>query len=260
MRTTKVGGRASDETMGKGPDMKAYASHQEASNPNRDLVIAHLDVARRIALRVARRVPDWISIDDLVAAGMMGLAEAANRYDPSRGEPFVAFAEKRIRGAVLDELRRGDIMPRRVRTKARQVGKAIRLLEQKLGRAPEDEEVAAELDVPVEEYRDNLSQLSHVALVEVTPEIARSDAYSTNDEVSPRAQTERSEMLRLIQDGLKRLGGRDALLLSLYYNEQFTYSEIGDLLEVSESRVCQLHSRALTRLRLEIHEPQEAEA
>ena len=235
--------------------MRAYAQQTKPDSRRDDLIVAHVEVARRIALRVARRVPDWICIDDLIAAGMMGLAEAAHRFDESRGEPFVAFAEKRIRGAVLDELRRGDIMPRRVRTKARQVGRAIRELEQTLGRPPEDEEIAAALEVPVAEYRENLSKLSHVALVEVTPEIARSEAYSTGDESSPRIHAERSEMLRLIEEGLHRLEERDAMILSLYYNEQFTYAEIGSLLEVSESRVCQLHSRALARLRVEIHEP-----
>ncbi len=237
--------------------MKAYAQHSNSGRRRDDLIVTHVDVAKRIALRVARRVPDWISVDDLIAAGMMGLTEAADRYDENRGEPFVAFAEKRIRGAVLDELRRGDIMPRRVRTKARQVGKVIRELEQKLGRAPEDEEIAAVLQVSVEEYRDNLAALSHVSLIEITPEIARSEAYSTKDDSSPRAAAEHSEMLRLIEEALHRLEERDALILSLYYNEQFTYSEIGDLLKVSESRVCQLHARALTRLRVEVHEPTE---
>jgi RNA polymerase sigma factor for flagellar operon FliA len=243
----------------KGQDMKAYVQHQQNDRRRDNLIVAHVDVAKRIALRVARRVPDWICVDDLVAAGMMGLAEAADRFDEQRGEPFVAFAEKRIRGAVLDELRRGDIMPRRVRTKARQVGKAIRQLEQTLGRPPEDEEIAAALDVSVEEYRDNLAALSHVALIEVTPEIARSEEYNGRDECSPHVQAERSEMLRLIEEALHRLEERDALILSLYYNEQFTYSEIGGLLEVSESRVCQLHSRALARLRVEVHEPAEAQ-
>ncbi len=237
--------------------MKAYAQHSNSGRRRDDLIVTHVEVAKRIALRVARRVPDWISVDDLIAAGMMGLTEAADRYDENRGEPFVAFAEKRIRGAVLDELRRGDIMPRRVRTKARQVGKVIRELEQKLGRAPEDEEIAAVLQVSVEEYRDNLAALSHVSLIEITPEIARSEAYSTKDDSSPRAAAEHSEMLRLIEEALHRLEERDALILSLYYNEQFTYSEIGDLLKVSESRVCQLHARALTRLRVEVHEPTE---
>ncbi|MCP4448126.1 MAG: FliA/WhiG family RNA polymerase sigma factor [Myxococcales bacterium] len=241
----------------KGKDMKAYAQHKQNDGRRDSLIVAHVDVAKRIALRVARRVPDWICVDDLIAAGMMGLAEAADRFDEGRGEPFVAFAEKRIRGAVLDELRRGDIMPRRVRTKARQVGKVIRELEQRLGRAPEDEEIAEGLEVSVEEYRDNLAALSHVALIEVTPEIARSEAYNGKDEASPRAQAERSEMLRLIEEALHRLEERDALILSLYYNEQFTYSEIGGLLEVSESRVCQLHSRAIARLRIEVHEPVE---
>ncbi|HEY0252266.1 MAG TPA: sigma-70 family RNA polymerase sigma factor, partial [Kofleriaceae bacterium] len=104
--------------------------HAANSNQNRDrLIREHSDAARRIALRMARRCPDWIAREDIVSAGMLGLIEAAERYDGSRQEPFLAFAEHRIRGAVLDELRRGDIMPRRVRQLARKIAAAIRELE-----------------------------------------------------------------------------------------------------------------------------------
>ncbi len=241
--------------------MKAYARAAHPSLNDRDRLIAeHVDVARRIALRVARRVPDWLSVDDLVGAGMIGLAEAADRYDGSRGEPFIGFAEKRIRGAVLDELRRGDIMPRRVRNTARKVGEAIRGLEQQLGRPPEDEEVAAKLGVGVAEYRDDLAGLTHVAVVELeSPELAP-EAHRSPDEESPEAQTAKVELMRRIQECLHRLPERDALILSLYYNEEFTYTEIGGLLGVSESRVCQLHSRAIARLRVEIETPAGAAA
>ena len=233
--------------------MKSYPAYKRVNDRERDrLIVDHIDVARRIALRVARRVPDWLSIDDLIAAGMIGLAEAADRYDSTRGEPFIAFAEKRIRGAVYDELRRGDIMPRRVRNKARKVGQAIRALEQKLGREPEDAEIAEYLEVSVEDYRDELAMLTHVAIVELeTPEL-QPDAHRTTDEFSPALQAERIELVSQIKEGLKRLSKRDATVLSLYYNEEFTYSEIGDLLGVSESRVCQLHARAISRLRAEI--------
>jgi len=111
--------------------MKAYAVQTKPSDRDRDRLIAdNIEVARRISLRMARRCPDWVSREDIVAAGMLGLAEAADRYDESRAEPFIAFAEKRIRGAVIDELRRGDVMPRRMRRLARQVGDAIQKLEQ----------------------------------------------------------------------------------------------------------------------------------
>jgi len=235
--------------------MKAYARHAAARSDRDRLIADNIDVARRIALRVARRVPDWLGAEDLISAAMVGLAEAAERYDSERGEPFVAFAEKRIRGAVLDELRRGDIMPRRVRTTARKLGQTIQLLEQKLGRAPEDEEVAAEMGVDVEEYRDNLKNLNHVSLVDMDPERGGADQYSAPESTSPLLQTERSEMVQRIREALPRMQKRDATILSLYYNEEFTYAEIGSLLGVSESRICQLHSRALVRLRAEIDNP-----
>jgi RNA polymerase sigma factor for flagellar operon FliA len=228
--------------------MNLYARTRHG-RATRDLLISeHVDIARRIALRVARRTPDWISQDDLVAAAMLGLAEAADRYDTTRGEPFLAFAQTRIRGAVLDELRRGDIMPRRVRQTARRVGKAVRELEQKLGRRPEDEEVAAALNVPVEQYRDELERLTHVAVVELD----RHTEHVTAEGATADVQLERAELIGMVKQGLTRLQERDAQVLSLYHVEELSYAEIGKLLGVSESRVCQLHARALARLRVEI--------
>jgi RNA polymerase sigma factor for flagellar operon FliA len=230
--------------------MRAYA--KAVRDPARERLIAeHLDMGRRIALRVARRAPDWLGQEDLVAAAMVGLAEAAERYDPSRGEPFVAFAEKRIRGAVLDELRRGDLLPRRARWAARRVGEAIRNLEHRLGRAPEDAEVAKALSVPIEEYRDELQQLTQVGFVEL------GEAPDTPGAIggSPADRVERAELIERIHACLHRLGERDALVLSLYYLEEFNYQEIAEVLDVSESRVCQLHGRALARLRAEVDAP-----
>lgn len=235
--------------------MKAYATAAAVSRTERDRLIAdHVEVARRIALRVARRVPDWISTDDLIGAAMVGLAEAADRYDPTRQEPFVAFAERRIRGAVLDELRRGDIMPRRVRMRAREIGDAVARLEQQLGRAPEDEEVAAELGVDLAVYQEDLKVLNHVSLVEM--DLGGEDVrFAQADGASPAAEAERRELLRRVREALPNLQPRDAQLLSLYYVEGMTYAEIAEVFGVSESRVCQLHSRAMARLRAEIDRP-----
>ncbi len=145
--------------------MKAYAAQQSRSPAERDRLISeHVEVARRISLRIARRCPDWIAREDLMGAALLGLTEAANRYDASRNEPFLAFAEKRIRGAVLDELRRGDIMPRRARAMARKIGVIIRDLE-RTGATVTDEAVAQALGVTVEDYRNNLEQLVHAVLV-----------------------------------------------------------------------------------------------
>jgi RNA polymerase sigma factor for flagellar operon FliA len=195
---------------------------------------------------MARRCPDWISREDIVAAGMLGLAEAADRYDETRAEPFIAFAEKRIRGAVIDELRRGDVMPRRMRTLARQVGQVIQRLEQEHGEAT-DEAVAAAMNVTVEEYRDNLEQIVQVSVgaLEDVDDIE----VSNHDDIQPDAQFARRRAQARVRAALAQLDPRDLLLLNLYYQEELTYTDIGEVLEVTRSRVCQLHGRAIARLR-----------
>ena len=228
--------------------MNAY----ESSPPRDRLIAEHLEIAKRIALRMARRCPDWISRDDLVAAGLLGLTEAAERYDGSRNEPFLVFAEKRIRGAVLDELRRGDIMPRRVRQLARKIGATIAELERKHCGPPDDEAIAAALGVSVQEYRENLEQLIHVTVgaLETTDDAL----LPTGADDSPERQSAHLEAMRRIRAALTHLEQRDILILTLYYNEELTFTEIGTVLRVTTSRVCQLHGRAIARLRAEIEQ------
>ena len=231
--------------------MNAYARTMQVPVADRDRLIAdHIGMAQRIARKVARRTPDWISEDDLIGAAMIGLAESAERFDPQRGEPFVAFAETRIRGAVLDELRRGDLMSRRARASARQIGKTLRRLEHALGRSAEDEEIAAALGVTLDVYRADLEMLTHVSVVDIDPH----EATLMDRGDGPAAEAERHELQELLQRGLAQIPERDALVLSLYYIEDCNYAEIGEILKVSESRVCQLHARALTRLRAEVGE------
>jgi RNA polymerase sigma factor for flagellar operon FliA len=238
--------------------MRAYA---RATNPDEErshrLVAEHIEMAKRIALRVSRRAPAWITRDDLVAAGMVGLTEAAKRFDPNHGEPFVAFAERRIRGAILDELRRGDLLPRRLRTMATKITRTMRALEMRLGRVPEDEEVAAALGVTVEVYREELEHLTHVGVDPLPGHDIDHPSARTDESGSPAAQAQRSELVARLQEALGTLPERDALILSLYYVEELSYSEIGEMLGVSESRICQLHGRALGLLkaRLDDDEP-----
>ena len=236
--------------------MRAYVQQARRAPRDRDrLILEHLDIARRISLRVARRCPSWITVDDLVSAGMLGLAEAAERYDDSRQEPFLVFAEKRIRGAVLDELRRGDIMPRRSRQMARKVGAAIADLERRFGDRVTDEQIAEALGVSVAEYRDHLEHLVHVTVgsLEDFEHFPRA-----SEGESPRQASERREVTSRIRTALGTLGQRDVLVLSLYYNEEMTYLEISEVLGVTTSRVCQLHGRAIARLRaaLELVRPE----
>lgn len=238
--------------------MKAYSAQLKRPNKERDALIAsHLDVARRIAARIARRCPAFIAREDLHAAAMLGLTEAAERYDSSREEPFLGFAEKRIRGAILDELRRGDIMPRRTRQLARKIGHMIAQLEKDFARPPIDEEVAEALGVSLEEYKNELEQLVHVQVGSLD---ADNNEGMANSDASPESQASKQEVLRQVRAALPQLDARDVLVLSLYYNEELTYPEIGEVLKVTTSRVCQLHGRAIARLRAEIDSSSKKEA
>jgi len=223
--------------------VQAFGTNKLTSNRDR-LIGEHADAARRIALRMARRCPDWISKDDLVSAGMVGLIEAADRYDGSRQEPFIAFAEHRIRGAILDELRRGDIMPRRVRQMARKINSAIKELE-KHGEPASDERVAGALGVSIADYRGGLSQLIHV---EIAPFDGEELRLAAND-VAPDMQADQRRTLAHIKAALGCLETRDATILGLHYVEELTYQEIADTLKITPSRVCQLLWRAVERLR-----------
>jgi RNA polymerase sigma factor for flagellar operon FliA len=227
--------------------MKAYAQQLRPATRERDKLIAeHVEIARRISLRIARSCPDWISRDDIVAAGMVGLAEAAERYDETRQEPFLSFAEKRIRGAVIDELRRGDVMPRRMRRMARRIGDVVQDLQQRHGEA-KDEQVAEALGVTLEEYKQNLEQIVHVSVGAL--ETDDDSLMPSGDESSPELQLAHLRAKGRVRDALEQLEQRDLLLLNLYYTEELTYTEIGDVMGITRSRVCQLHGRAIARLR-----------
>lgn len=229
--------------------MKAYAAQLSRPSAERDRLISeHVEVARRISMRIARRCPDWIAREDLYGAALLGLTEAANRYDANRNEPFLAFAEKRIRGAVLDELRRGDIMPRRARAMARKIGNIIRELE-RTSTTVTDEAVAKELGVSVEEYRNELEGLVHVTVGAL--DNTEESALATEDG-SPEADAAKRQAMTRVRAALPTLDQRDLLVLSLYYNEELTYSEIGQVLGVTTSRVCQLHGRAIACLKVAI--------
>jgi RNA polymerase sigma factor FliA len=224
------------------PAIANHASHRN------ELIREYTDVARRIALRMARRCPDWIAREDLISAGMVGLIEAADRYDDTRREPFLSFAEHRIRGAILDELRRGDIMPRRVRQLARKVGEAVRQLERD-GEHASEQRVAAAMGVSIDEYRNGLAQLVHVEIGPLDGEESRLVADLGQ---APDVQAAHQESLRRVRDALEHLEQRDITVLGLHYVEELTYQQIAETLGVTPSRVCQLLWRAVARLRIQL--------
>lgn len=216
--------------------------------PRDRLITEHTEIARRIALKMARRCPDWVTREDLVAAGLLGLIEAADRYDDSRKEPFLSFAEHRIRGAVLDELRRGDLLPRRVRQLARKVTTVIREIEA-AGEPANDERVAGALGVSVEHYREGIAHLVHV---EVESLDAKAQQLAACAQSGPDEQASRQELLRRVRAALDHLEARDVTILGLHYIEELTYQEISKTVGVTASRVCQLLWRAVERLRAQL--------
>jgi RNA polymerase sigma factor for flagellar operon FliA len=211
------------------------------------LVTENIHMARRIAAMLARRLPPGLA-DDVQSAALLGLVEAARRFHPGRGDSFPAFAAKRVRGAILDELRRGDMLPRRARQAARRVREAVRALEQSLGRVPRDEEIAAHLGVDVEHYRDKLAGLGSVEMVSLDRVVGGSQEPGAD----PEQNAMRAAVVEKLGRAREQLDPREARILTMYYEEQMTLAEIGRLLGVTESRVCQLHTRALRRLREEM--------
>lgn len=235
--------------------MLAWQSHYAIAMDTRNqwrnqLISQHTEVARRIALKMARRCPDWVAREDLVAAGMLGLTEAADRYDDKRTEPFLSFAEHRIRGAVLDELRRGDMLPRRVRQLARRIANTIRALENS-GESPSDQRIADGIGVPVEQYRNGLSHLVNVGVdpLEHDDHVLVADHRHGPDELAAHRQ-----IVATVRAALDHLESRDVTILGLHYLEDLTYQEIAETLGITPSRVCQLLWRAVERVRAQLGE------
>ena len=214
------------------------------------LVTENVAMARRIGSKMGRRLPSSIA-DDVQSAALLGLVEAANRFHPGRGESFPAFAAKRVRGAVLDELRRGDVLPRRARQTARRVREVVRCLEHQLGRVPSDQEIADKLGVSVEEYQDRIAGLGSVEVVSLD-DLSGGGARAMSED--PAEQAERNRAAAMVDRARETLSEREASVLAMHYEQQMTLAEIGKVLGVTESRVCQLHTRAIKRLRAELQE------
>ena len=206
-----------------------------------------LGLVRRIAHRVARRVPPSVDVADLVSAGSEGLLEAVAAFDPHRGENFEVYAERRIRGAILDELRAADVMTRHGRRRLREIRRAVADLERTLGRSPDEHEVAVRLSISLDEYRRITHELSRA------PALAGGGALDADDVASPCGDPQELCVAAELRDRLARairaLPTRMQEVLALYYQSDCTQAEIGRALGVTESRVCQILREAARRLR-----------
>jgi RNA polymerase sigma factor for flagellar operon FliA len=227
------------------------AVYQQQIDKNQ-LVERHAPLVKRIAHHLMARLPASVLVDDLIQAGMIGLLEAARNFDGSKGASFETFAGIRIRGSMLDEIRKGDWTPRSVHKNSRAITEAISQVEKATGRDARDIDVAERLQVPVQEYHQMLREVNAGKLVGiedlgVSEDVLTTDA--TKGEDSPFENMVQGSFQKALAQAITTLPEREAIVLSLYYDEELNLREIGEVLEVSESRVSQIHSQAMLKLK-----------
>ena len=225
------------------------------------LILHYAPLVKFVAGRVGSGLPAHVEQADLVSYGTFGLIDAITRYQPSREVKFESYAMARIRGAIIDELRSTDWIPRSVRMKARQFERTVAALESRLQRSPTEEEVAAEMDMDVEDVRKFLGQLSLVNVVALDELLTDEDGGSSprlvdtlkdTSALDPQAMAEHGEARQLLARAVEQLPEREKVVVSLYYFEGLTLADIGRVLGVTESRICQLHTKAVLHLRTKL--------
>jgi RNA polymerase sigma factor FliA len=240
-----------------GPDEVWVRYKATGERSDRDLLIVYYaPLVKYVAGRIASGLPQNVDQSDLVSYGMFGLIDAITKFDPERGFKFETYAISRIKSAVLDELRSIDWVPRSVRAKAKSVERAMGKLESELHRSPTDEEIAAELDLSIPQLNTIYNQISSLGMVALDEMLSfgSGDSMSFGDTLAdrregPGGQYERVEMRQLLGQAINRMGDREKIVLTLYYYESLTLAEIGRVLGVTESRVCQIHTKAVLQLR-----------
>jgi RNA polymerase sigma factor for flagellar operon FliA len=234
---------------------KADPSNQDLRNR---LVEIYLPLVKYNGERIWSRLPEGVELDDLVSAGVFGLMDAIDAFDLSRGVKFETYCVPRIRGAMLDELRTMDWVPRLVRSKASKLNEAIKTLETKLGRQPTDTELATQLEITVPELEKMILDANAVGLISLNKKWYETDSYKDVREIDiledkkgedPTRRIQKTDLMRLVTKGLNR---NERLIIILYYYEELTMKEIGATLDLSESRVSQMHSSIVQRLQSQL--------
>ena len=243
--------------------MTGLAMYAENGAPTPDDVVTQYSpLVKRIAYHLMSRLPPSVQADDLIQAGMIGLLEASRNYDATQGASFETYAGIRIRGAMLDEIRKGDWAPRSLHRKMRQVAEAIRVIEGNESRDARDSEVADHLGIGIQEYHQILKDASGHKVFSFEELVAGDETIAggmggANSE--PIDDIERQEFKADLATTIAGLPERERLVMSLYYDEELNLREIGEVLNVSESRVCQIHSQALMRVKSRMSGWREAE-
>jgi RNA polymerase sigma factor for flagellar operon FliA len=242
--------------------------HKTESTAVRDTLISkYLYLVRHVAGKMAMSVPPSVEIDDLVSAGVVGLMDAIGKYDPGRDTKFETYAVARIRGAIVDDLRSLDWVPRSVRRKARMVEDAYNHLENELGRAANDIEISSKLNMSVDEFRSIVEEVVSAGLLSLDDFVGNQDGERTTriidlvcakDGASPSAPIEVEEMKEILAKAIMNLPDKERTVVALYYYEEMTLKEIGRTLGVSESRVSQIHTKAMLRLKGRLRSAQDS--
>ena len=226
------------------------------------LILSYAPLVKYVAGRLGTGLPAHVDECDLVSYGLLGLISAIERFDPGREIKFETFAVTRIKGSIIDELRSLDWVPRSVRSRAREIERGVVELEHKLHRPPTDEEVAGHLGITEEEFQDSLAQISRSSVAALDElwtisssggdTVALIDTLQDPNADDPSLEMSRTEMRDSLTGAIGRLPERERTVVQLYYYEELTLREIGEVLGVSESRVCQLHGQAVSRLRAKL--------
>ena len=222
-------------------------------------IVQYAPLVKRIAYHMMARLPASVQVDDLIQVGMIGLLDAVSNYDDTQGAQFETYAVQRIRGAMLDELRQCDWLPRSARKTLRQIETAMNALEQRECRAPTEREVADELHVSLDGYQQMLldargCQLLHYEDLQTGEEEDFFERHCADDSSEPFAKLQDGRFRAKLIEAIGILPEREKLMMAMYYEEELNLREIGEVLGVSESRVCQLHSQAMARLRSKLKE------
>jgi RNA polymerase sigma factor FliA len=225
--------------------VSAY-SQRPSARETEALVMRHAELVKRIAYHLAGRVPASVEVDDLIQAGMLGLLEAASNYSEGRGASFETYAGIRIRGAMLDGLRKLDWAPRSVHRKARAVAKAIREIESEIGREARDVEVAERMGMKLSDYHRIVEDSAGCQISSLTTE--EGEMTLTDSSADPFRDVVDEDFRAALTEAIANLPERERLVMSLYYDDELNLKEIGAALRVSESRICQIHGQALVRL------------
>lgn len=237
------------------------AENGNMSQTTRDrLIMEHAPLIKYIVNRIAQRLPSHVDLDDLMNTGVIGLMDAIEKYNPEKNCKFKTYAEFRIKGAILDQLRSLDWVPRSVRQKSRKLEAAYSQMEQKLGRSASDEEVAGELGVEIKKFHEMLNQVRGISVVNLDEVRNASDLEKKNlidvledtTGEDPAGALNIDEMKRIVAESISQLPEKERLVISLYYYDELNMKEVGKILDITESRVCQIHTKSILRLRAKL--------